>query len=169
MDIVKGQKGDVPDVLDIISRCTKHMESQRIYQWDEAYPDANIIEEDIESGHSYVIKDKGRCIAYAAINEEIEEEPPEHSQLKWSSDGRKVLFIHRLAVLPEYQGRGIAKKMLGFIEDFALKNDYSSTRLVAYGGNETALKLYENFGYKRAGQLRYPHMEYPFCCYEKDI
>lgn len=46
--------------------------------------------------------------------------------------------------------------MLNYIEDMAAKNNYSSIRLDAYSGNETALKLYESFGYKKAGQVYFP-------------
>lgn len=166
MDIVKGRKQDISDIMDIISDCIKHMESQRIYQWNAYYPTRDIIEEDIESGHGYVLKDNGRCIAYVAINED---QSPEYSQIKWSSDGSKVLVIHRLSVHPEHQGKGIAKKILSFIEDVAVKNGYSCIRLDAYSGNSAALKLYERFGYKKMGQVYFPWRELPFYCYEKDI
>jgi ribosomal protein S18 acetylase RimI-like enzyme len=166
MDIVKGQKQDMSDIFDIISNCIKHMERQGVYQWNEFYPNADIIENDIESEHCYVLKDNGKCIAYVAINEE---QSPEYSEIKWFSEGRKVLVIHRLSVHPEFQGKGIAKKMLNFIEDVATKNNYSCIRFDAYSGNKIALKLYEHFGYKKAGQVFFPWRDLPFYCYEKNI
>ena len=166
MNIFKGEKQDISGIFDIISNCIKHMESQGVYQWNKFYPNADIIENDIEREHCYVLKDNGRCIAYVAINEE---QSPEYSQIKWFFDGKKVLVIHRLSVHPESQGKGIAKKMLNFIEDVATKNNYSCIRLDAYSGNETALKLYENFGYKKAGQVYFPWRDLPFYCYEKEI
>lgn len=166
MDIIKGQKQDISDIFDIISNCIKHMERKGVYQWNKFYPNEDIIKSDIESEHCYVLKDNSKCIAYVAINEE---QSPEYSQIKWLSDGRKVLVIHRLSVHPEYQGNGIAKKMLNFIEDVAAKNNYSCIRLDAYSENETALKLYENFGYKKAGQVYFPWRDIPFYCYEKNI
>ncbi|MBU3076074.1 GNAT family N-acetyltransferase [Clostridium estertheticum] len=166
MDFIKGKKKDLSGILDIISNCIKHMESQSIYQWNEFYPNSDIIENDIKSEHCYVLKDNGKYIAYVAINEE---QSPEYSKINWSTDGIKVLVIHRLSVHPESQGKGIAKKMLKFIEDVAAVNNYSCIRLDAYSGNETALKLYENFGYKKVGQLYFPWRDIPFNCYEKNI
>ncbi|NFN94634.1 GNAT family N-acetyltransferase [Clostridium botulinum] len=139
MNISKGQKQDISDIFDIISNCIKHMESQSIYQWNKFYPSADIIENDIESEHCYVLNDNGKCIAYVAINEE------------------------------QSPGKGIAKKVLNFIEDMATKNNYSCIRLDAYSGNETALKLYDHFGYKKAGQVYFPWRDLPFYCYEKNI
>lgn len=166
MEIIKGQKQDLSDILDIISKCIKYMESQGIYQWNEFYPNSDIIENDIKSEDCYVLKDNEKCVAYVAINEE---QSPEYSQINWFTDGRKVLVIHRLSVHPKFQGKGIAKKILKFIEDFANKNNYSSIRLDAYSGNEKALKLYENFGYKKVGQFFFPRRDLPFYCYEKNI
>jgi Acetyltransferases len=166
MDIVKGQNKDLSDILDIISKCIMYMESQGIYQWNMLYPNSDILESDIKREDCYVLKDNGKCIAYVAINEE---QSPEYSHINWGTDGRKVLVIHRLSVHPEYQGKGIAKKILRFIEELAIKNDYSCIRLDAYSGNETALKLYENFGYRKVGQVYFPFRDLPFYCYEKQI
>jgi Acetyltransferases len=166
MDVIKGQKQDLSDILELISNCIKYMERQGIYQWNKFYPDSELIENDITSEDCYVLKDNEKCVAYVAINEE---QAPEYSQINWFTDGRKVLVIHRLSVHPEFQGKGIAKEILKFIEDFANKNSYSSIRLDAYSGNEKALNLYENFGYKKAGQFSLPQRELPFYCYEKNI
>ena len=166
MDIVKAQKQDLSSILDMIYSCIKYMKSQGIYQWDEFYPDSDIIENDIKRGNCYILKNDGKCAAYFAIDEE---QSTEYSQINWLTDGRKVLVIHRLSVHPELQGKGIAKKILKFIEDSAVKNNYSSIRLDAYSGNERALKLYENFGYKKAGQFYIIVRDLPFYCYDKNI
>ena len=166
MDIIKGQKQDLSDILDIISKCIKYMESQGIYQWNKFYPNLNIIENDIKNKDCYVLKDNGKCVAYVAINEE---QSPEYSQINWGTEGRKILVIHRLSVHPEFQGKGIAKKILKFIEDFAAENNYLCIRLDAYSGNGKAIKLYENFGYKKVGQFYFPKKDLPFYCYEKNM
>lgn len=166
MDIIKGQKQDLSEILDMIAECIKDMERQGIYQWNQFYPTSDIIENDIKSEDCYVIKDHEKCVAYVAINEE---QSPEYSQISWLTDGRKVLVIHRLSVHPKFQGKGIAKKILEFIEEFATERNYSSIRLDAYSGNEKALKLYENFGYQKVGQFYFPRRDLPFHGYEKNI
>jgi ribosomal protein S18 acetylase RimI-like enzyme len=166
MDIIKGQENDLSGILHIISACIKQMRSQGIYQWDEFYPASDDIENDIECGECYVIKISGQYAAYVALNED---QLPEYGQINWLTDAGKVLVIHRLSVHPEFQGKGIAKEILKFIEGFASENNYSSIRLDAYSGNEKALKLYENSNYKKAGQFDYPMRDLPFYCYEKNI
>ncbi|ABR50359.1 GCN5-related N-acetyltransferase [Alkaliphilus metalliredigens QYMF] len=114
----------------------------------------------------HVFRDNNHCIAYVAINEK---QSPEYSQIVWSTDGRKVLVIHRLSVHPEFQGKGIARKFIDFIEDFAIKNQYSCIRLDAYSENTAALRLYDRMGYQRLGQVFFPFRELPFYCYEKAL
>lgn len=164
MDIVRATEQDIISVMDMISECIKSMEAQGIYQWNKVYPNSEIIENDITNGYGYVIKDNNRCIAYVAINEE---QSPEYSQIVWSTDESKVLVIHRLSVHPESQGKGIARRLMEFIEDFARSNEYSCIRLDAYSVNAAALRLYDRMGYKRSGQIFFPFRDLPFYCYEK--
>ena len=165
MTIKKGQIQDLSSILDIISTCIADMQSVGNDQWDQYYPTADIIENDIQRGVCYILKNNGQCAAYVAIDED---QSFEYSQINWSTDGRKVLVIHRLSVHPAFQRKGIAKKLLGFIETFAAENNYSDIRLDAYSGNEKALKLYENFDYRKTGQFNLSNRNLPFYCYEKN-
>jgi len=60
MDIIMGQKQDLSDILDIIFKCIKYMESQGIYQWDKFHPNSDVIENDIRSEDCFVLKDNGK-------------------------------------------------------------------------------------------------------------
>lgn len=164
MDIVIATKQDIVGIINMISECIKSMEAQGIYQCNKIYPNFEVIENDVKNGSGYVIKDNNTCIAYVVINEE---QSPEYSRISWSTDVNKVLVIHRLSVHPESQGKGIAKKLINFIEDFAVKYKYTCIRLDAYSGNKVALRLYEKMGYKSLGQVFFPGRELPFLCYEK--
>lgn len=166
MDIIKGQRQDLLDIISIISECTELMKSQGIFQWDEYYPTIDIVENDIDDGNCYVMKHNNRSVAYVAINEEEEEGL---NRIVSSTNEGKSLAIHRLCVHPNFQGKGIAKTILKFIEEFCNKNAYDFIRLDAYSENKNALKLYENFGYNKVGEVFFPGVELPFYCYEKYI
>ena len=87
---------------------------------------------------------------------------PEYSQISWSTNGRRVLVVHRLSVHPKFQSKGIARRFMIFIEEFALRNKYSCIRLDAYSKNLAALRLYERMEYQRLGKVYFP-----FYCFEK--
>lgn len=164
MDIFKAKEDDVNNIMSMISECVKAMENQGIFMWNKDYPNSEVIEEDIKNGFGYVIKDNNNCIAYVCINEE---QPQEYTQISWSDIVSKALVIRRLSVHPECQGKGIAKKFMDFIEDYAVNNEYSCIRLDAYSENTGALRLYEKIGYKRLGQVFFSFKNLPFYCYEK--
>ncbi len=160
MDMIKGRRQDLSDIISIIFECKELMKSQGIFQWNEDYPTI-----DIDDGKCYVMKHNNRLVGYVSINEEEEG----LNRTVCSTNERKSLAIHRLCMRPTFQGKGIAKTILKFIEEFCDKNDYDCIRLDAYSKNKNVLKLYENFGYKKVGQVFFPGRELPFYCYEKYI
>jgi ribosomal protein S18 acetylase RimI-like enzyme len=89
---------------------------------------------------------------------------PNIIRLKAVSDGQMVGFVagdikpaERLAwiatigVLPEYQGRGIGAALLSACE---AQLDVPVIRLVVRPSNQTAIHLYERFGYASMGTWR---------------
>lgn len=54
MDMIKGRRQDLSDIISIISECKELMKSQGIFQWDEDYPTIDIVENDIK-GNFYVL------------------------------------------------------------------------------------------------------------------
>ncbi len=89
---------------------------------------------------------------------------PNIIRLKAISDGQMVGFVaadikraERLAwiatigVLPEYRGRGIGAELLRACEE---KLDVPVIRLVVRKSNDTAIRLYERFGYAMLGTWR---------------
>lgn len=166
MNIVKGNIKDIALIMDLIKDNIIDMETRGIYQWNEHYPTQFIFENDINNETLYLIKNENDCLGIIVFDEQ---QSPEYKEIDWLTKGEKVLVIHRLAVNPKHQKQGIARLLLDFAENIAIKEEYTSTRLDAYSGNLRALKLYENRGYKKTGQLFFPFRELPFYCYEKKL
>ena len=78
-----------------------------------------------------------------------------------------IIVIHRLAVTPEFQGAGLAKRLMSFAEISAAKAGYATIRLDAYSGNEAVVGFYTRRGYKKAGEIFFPRRELPFVCMER--
>ena len=164
MVIVKAVEQDSTCIMNIITECTKSMEAKGINLWNKEYPNWDVIKSDIINGSSYIAKSNNQCIAYVAIDEQ---QPPEYEQIHWSHYSKRVLVIHRLSVHPNFQGLGVAKKLISFIEDIALKNNYACIRFDVYSENTSALKLYECLGYIKKGKIYFPFKDLPFYCFEK--
>ncbi len=164
MVIQLAQSNRVKEVFTILNNCKTHLEKQGIYQWIDSYPTLSTIENDNKKGHLYCATIESRCVGTICINEE---QDPEYASVNWNNYTDKALIIHRLAVDPAYQGRGIAKIIMDFAERYAMDNSFSVIRLDAFSANKQSLRFYENIGYQKRGEVYFPGRALPFFCYEK--
>ena len=77
-------------------------------------------------------------------------------------DGKKVgtvsvfpepdhLYIRSMAVLPEAQGLGVGKKLLGAVEAYAIEARFERLFLHTTHFSKSAIRLYEKFGFQKTG------------------
>lgn len=147
----------------IVQDATRRMVEQGIAQWDEIYPNKEIILQDIERQECSIIEQDGGAVGIIAINED---QPPEYAAVTWTYAGR-ALVVHRLTIAPAHQRRGLATRLMDLAEDIAATRHYDCVRLDAFTRNPAAIALYERRGYKKAGIVRFRKGD--FYCYEKAI
>ena len=152
------------EVFQLIMDCRKAMEEEGVFQWTDQYPTLKIISNDIQKGNLYRLTKNGKIAGVININEL---QDPEYKLIKWKNSDVKIMVIHRLAVHPEYQKQGLAKRLMDFAENYAIENNYTSIRLDAFSNNPRALRFYENRDYQRRGEVFFPGRELPFYCFEK--
>jgi ribosomal protein S18 acetylase RimI-like enzyme len=163
MRIVQAHQGYIPGVVRLISATTQTMREHGIYQWDDIYPNEEIITKDVNSRSLYVLEQDDLCLAAMSLNQEQDEA---YQKVPWFG-GEPVLVVHRLCVDPAYQGHGMGNRLMDFAEEHAKQHAYVSIRLDAYTGNSRAVRLYERRGYRKAGQVYFPRRTLPFFCFEK--
>ena len=71
-----------------------------------------------------------------------------HAQVYESVYSDTGLNILGLAVDPDFRGNGVGKKLIGYIEKYAMDNGISFIRLNSADHRVEAHKFYENIGYK---------------------
>ncbi len=151
-------------IMNIIKDAIIDMESKEIYQWDDMYPNREIIGQDISEGTLYESVENKIINGIIVLNED---QAKEYEDLNWKYFSGKQLVIHRLCVDPKYQEMGIAKSLINFAENFARDNNYKSIRLDAFIKNKVANKLYEKVGYEKVGIVDFRKGE--FYCFEKRL
>jgi predicted amidohydrolase/GNAT superfamily N-acetyltransferase len=166
LNIEKGKISDLDQLFQIYVKGKTDLEKSGIYQWTKNYPTRSIIESDLNKGVLFVLRNNKEIIGAIKISEEQE---PEYETINWEFDNSKVLVIHRLVIDPKYQGKGYARKLMGFAEKFAKENNYSSIRLDAYTQNKRVIDFYEKRNYFIRGNVNFTEREYPFHCMEKEI
>ncbi|WP_027127629.1 GNAT family N-acetyltransferase [Gelidibacter mesophilus] len=162
--IRKATSSDIQSILSLTKACARSMISNGIYQWNEHYPNATAFEKDIDRDELYVLTNENTIVGTIVISTFMDDE---YLPIKWLTPNDKNLYIHRLAVHPDYQGLGYAQKMMDFAEDYGKTNGYDSIRLDTFSKNERNQKFYEVRGYKRLGSIYFSKQsEHPFYCFE---
>lgn len=142
---------DLDALVALYGAATQDMLRQGIDQWDEYYPDREILTEDVESGDMTLGLLDGEPACAWVVNRAYE---PEYVSGAWEHTGGDFCVLHRLCVNPELQGRGLARQAMARMEKNALDKGFDSVRLDVFSQNLHAQRLYERLGYKRTGEVR---------------
>ena len=158
---------DLEDIMKMIHNCANDLISKNIFQWNEKYPSKEAFKKDIEKNTLYICKNKSRitgCISLCADKDE------EYENVEWITEDFKNLYLHRLAVHPEYQKKGVGRSLMDFAEEYAKLNGFKSVRLDTFSQNPRNNKFYKSRNYVQLGDVFFPmQSEFPFHCYEKII
>lgn len=162
--IREARLSDIDTILKITKSCAIHMTAQNIHQWNEHYPNKQAFISDVKRNELYVLEEKNNVIGCIVMSAQMDEE---YLPIQWLTPNDGNIYIHRVAVDPEYQGQGYAQKLMTFAEQFARENKQRSVRLDTFSQNLRNQKFYEQRGYKKVGDIFFPKQsEHPFYCYE---
>lgn len=155
---------EIPEIIRLTRACAKAMIAQNIYQWNEHYPSQEAFIKDVNREELYVLKEKKTIIGTIVISTFMDEE---YVSIKWLTPSINNYYIHRLAVHPDHQGKGYARKLMDYAEAFAKAKKAPSVRLDTFSQNRRNQRFYEARGYQRLGSIYFPKQsEHPFYCYE---
>lgn len=162
--IRKALLSDLDSIYKLVQSCAKAMIANGIYQWNEHYPTKERFQKDVELQELYVFEEENSIKGIIVLTDFMDEE---YIPIAWLTNNENNLYIHRVAVHPDYWGKGYAQRLMDFAEDFAKNNVYQSVRLDTFSQNERNQKFYEIRGYQRLGNIYFPKQsEHPFYCYE---
>lgn len=164
------QLNQIEEMLALTKACGEKMNAEGIFQWNEAYPKIETFQTDIAREELYVViseselDGKETILGFIVISTKMDEE---YRNVVWLTDTTDHYYIHRLAVHPNFQGKGIARNLMDFAENLAIENNKVSIRLDTFSKNLRNQKFYEARGYQRLENIFFPDQsEFPFYCYE---
>ncbi len=157
---------ELPEVKQFYTEITSDLKNKGIGQWDFFYPNRFVMKNDLKNGTLFGIKEKNRLIGAVVLDTK---ESKYYQKLQWEDLTGGSLIIHRLAVHPLHQGKGIGKKLLNFAEEYAMEKGHTSIRMDVYSQNPKAVGMYERAGYQVRGSIRFPLRKVPYFCFEKII
>ncbi len=147
----KATLSEINPIWDILQQAIIRRKNDGSNQWQDGYPNLEVVKKDIEKESGYVLTEGKTIVGYIAVL--INDEPAyEKIEGEWLTNDDFVLF-HRVAIAENYLGKGLAKMMINYIEDFALKNKIKSIKADTNFDNDAMLNIFEKIGYKYCGQV----------------
>ena len=149
----KANTQDIPEIWEILQQAIIRRKNDGSNQWQDGYPNPEVIKKDIENDYGYVFTEHKKTIGYCAllINDEPEYEKIEGN---WLTNSDFVVF-HRVAISENYLGKNLSKKIIDYIEDFARKNNIKCLKADTNHDNFAMMKIFEKSGFTFCGIVHF--------------
>lgn len=165
MGIRRAREEDIPRLYTILKAVVHHMHQVGFDQWNDDYPTCDILERDVTNGTCYLYTEDETIVGFITLDDE---QPQAYDNVDFRF-GLPCLCVHRLAIDPAYQRRGIARTIMHFAESHAKDIGCTAIRLDTREDNQGSLKLYKTLDYVHRGHIHYPGVVYKFPCMEKKL
>lgn len=149
----KADVKDIPEIWAILQNAILRRKNDGSTQWQDGYPNPEVIKKDIENGFGYVLTECKNTIGYCAI---LINDEPEYLKIEgnWLTNTDFVVF-HRVAIAEKYLGGNLSQKIIEFIEDFARKNKIKSLKADTNHDNFAMMKIFEKSGFTFCGIVHF--------------
>jgi len=108
----------------------------------------------IEQGECFVAESDGRIVGTVTLY------PPEHESPSEVYRSRRVASMHQFAVDPEFQGRGLGRKLLELAEAWAARHGYQELALDTPQTARHLISFYRHHGFRFAGIVQFTGRTY---------
>lgn len=162
--IRKAQREELKNIVDIFKNAIFVMNENNIPQWDELYPNEEILKEDIEKEQMYLAVTEKDIAAVFVINREYDDGYIDGS---WKYSDKTFVVLHRFCVNPQFQNKGYGGRTLRRMESMLKDMGVESIRLDAFPLNPYAIRMYEKQEYVKVGETNF--RKGLFYLYEKKI
>jgi GNAT superfamily N-acetyltransferase len=147
----KAELSEIAAIWEILQQAIQRRKEDGSQQWQDGYPNPVVVQKDIEKGDGFVLLDGETIIGYSAVL--INDEPAyEKIEGNWLTT-EDFVVIHRVAISEKYLGKGFAKMIIKYVEDFALSNNIFSVKADTNFDNIAMMKIFENLGYTYCGEV----------------
>ena len=167
MGIRLAKETEFPQILEIIDYAKQTLKEEGIDQWQNGYPNLQVIQDDYEKKQLYVYveeetqnknetnqKTNETIVAFCVVA--LNKKPIYETGLdgQWGYEG-KYAAIHRVAVSKNAKRKGYAHEIMKFAYDIAKENKCVSLRVDTHKDNIKMTKVIEKAGYTFRGILTY--------------
>ena len=150
MKLRKAVESDVYSIMNIIKQAQEYFKELGINQWQDNYPNLEIIRSDICNNNGYVMLKDNNIVGTVAVSFDGEKTYNSIYNGEWISN-QKYAVIHRLAIDDNYKGLGLSSVIIKNIEDICVNNDVHSIKVDTHKQNESMQRLLLKNGFQYCG------------------
>ena len=139
-------------IWDLLQQGILKRKSEGSLQWQDGYPNQEVVKQDIKSNSGYIIIDDNDCVvAYIAVVEGID---PIYEEIegKWAYD-LPYVSLHRLVVDQINFVPGLGTWILQNIEPIIKEKSIDLIRVDTNFDNGSMLRVFEKLGYIYCGKV----------------
>lgn len=153
MKIRRTKYEDITVVDQILNDAKAYLASQNIDQWQNGYPNAKQVENDIKNGESYVVvNNENKILATSMFTLRKEPTYKEVIEGKWIISEDEVYgVIHRMAIKKEYRKLGLASFLFDEFHQKLKDKKIKSLKIDTHDDNYGMQSLIKKMGYKYCG------------------
>ena len=148
------QSNDHAAIMTLIAHARAAIAALGIDQWQDGYPEPEVIAADIEKGIGILFEVDGRIAGYMVA---LNDPEPIYDQLKreWLQNDAPYLTVHRMAIDDGFRGTGLSMAMFAHAEALARSLNLKSVRADTHTGNRAMRGLLKKCGYTYCGDVIY--------------
>lgn len=152
LEFRKAMPADLPGIMEVVHQAQAFMATLGIDQWQDGYPSAEIISEDIRIGRAYVFAEEDRIASISILTAEPE---PIYDQIDSWHTGEPYLTMHRTAIGNAHRHSGLANRILENAVSIAQKENLCGIRADTHRGNVAMRRFLEKNGFAECGLVTY--------------
>ncbi len=166
LEVRKAELHELDRIEELFNEARAFIATQGIDQWQNGYPEREILEKDIVDGNRYVVCENGKILASVGF---FMGEDPTYAEIdgQWINDSSYVC-IHRICVDNTAKGMGLGGAMVRACEEICRKNKCRNIRCDTHEGNKPMRRMLEKNGFVYCGVIHLATGE-PRVAYQKKM
>lgn len=157
IDIRIAAETDFSAIMELIKQAKEYLKGLNIDQWQDGYPNENIILKDIADRNGYVLTDSGTVTGYVCISFDGDEN---YSVIEgqWRSE-QPYAVIHRITISDECKGKGLSALMFQFTETLCKVKGIHSIKVDTHEKNTAMKHILAKNNYEYCGIIQFRNCE----------
>ena len=144
---------DIDTIMIIINEAIKDFKVKNIDQWQNGYPNYEVIYQDIQSKEAYVLLNGEDIIGYGLISKNVDDNYINIYNGNWLTNN-EYLVIHRLVISGRFKGQNYGNIFIECAKNICLESNIFSIKVDTHIDNKIMIKFLMNNNFKYTGIIK---------------